>query len=283
MTEEKTTDIFYEIRKISDFRDLLSQCKDRFAGNPAFKYLENDTVRQITFSELYDRVNSLGTALCALGLKNEKIAVIGENSWKWCCAYFSVTNGTGVVVPMDRDLMPPDILNILSFAECKAVFFDEKSREKLNEIKDRLPADMIYISFSEPAHGELDFDDLIRIGGEKLKNGFNDFVSAEIDPMALGSLIFTSGTTGEPKGVMLSQYNICSDIMALSGVVKITSEDSVLSVLPLHHTYECSLSFLMLLYSGGCLCFCRGLRYIQKDMLIFEPTLFVTVPLMLEK
>ncbi len=283
MAEEITGSAFYKTRQITDFKDLLTQSCSLYGERPAFKYIENDTVKQTTFSNLYEDVNSLGTALYALGLKGEKTAIISGNSRKWCTAYFAVTNGTGVVVPVDCELMSREMLNILSFAECRAVFFDAKGREKLNEIREELPRDMIYISFDESEDGELDYDNLIEIGREGLKGGCDDFINADIDAKALSSLIFTSGTTGDPKGVMLSQFNICSDIMSLAGVVKITPEDSVLSVLPLHHTYECSLSFLMLLYSGGCLCFCRGLRYIQKDMLVFEPTLFVTVPLMLEK
>lgn len=123
----------------------------------------------------------------------------------------------------------------------------------------------------------------LKKGEELLNSGDKTFLEITPDPEALTSLIFTSGTTGNAKGVMLSARNICSDITAVSSVVKITPEDRILSVLPLHHTYECTLSFLMLMYSGGCLCFCEGLRYIQRDMQQFEPTVFVTVPLMLEK
>ena len=280
------TDGFYSVREIRDFRDLLWQSEELFSSRPAFKYYNKDgNIQEITFKELKENVQYLGTALCNLGLKDAKIAVIGNNSWKWCCSYFAVTCGTGVIVPIDKELMPDDIRNLISTADCKAVFCDEKAWKKLSQVIAELPEDIVYVIFEAEISEEklLHFDDLLEEGKKLLNEGNSVFLDAEINPEGLGSLIFTSGTTGSAKGVMLSQKNICSDIMAVSKVVKVTDEDVILSVLPLHHTYECSLSFLMLLYCGGCLCFCQGLRYIQRDMQTFEPTLFVTVPLMLEK
>ena len=281
-----TSEVFYEIRHITDFRDLLKQSATLFPSRPAFKSRESDgTVRSITYPTLLRFTREIGSALCSLGLKDEKIAVIGKNSYKWCTAYFAVTCGAGVIVPIDRELPEHDILNILTTAGCKGIFFDEKAREKIALIADELPADMIFIAFDadEDADGLLSFDRLAEKGRKLIDEGYTEYIDADIDAEGLGSLIFTSGTTGMAKGVMLSQKNICEDIMAVSKVVKLTPDDTILSVLPLHHTYECSLSFMMLMYSGGCLCFCEGLRYIQRDMQFFEPTVFVTVPLMLEK
>ncbi len=105
----------------------------------------------------------------------------------------------------------------------------------------------------------------------------------QINPQEFHILIFTSGTTGNPKGIMLSHSNICSNIMAISRIVYVKSSDQVLSVLPLHHTYECTLGFLLILYKGGCVTFCQGLRHLHENMEEFHPTILVTVPLLLEK
>ena len=277
---------FYEIRQVSDFRDILRQSATLFPSRAAFRVRESDgSLRDITYPALLKLTQELGTALCSLGLRGEKIAVIGKNSYKWCTAYFAVTCGTGVIVPIDRELPEGDILNILTTAGCKGIFFDEKAWDKISLITDSLPADMVYISTDNTQDfiNVLSFDRLADKGRKLLEDGSRAYLDAEIDSEGLGSLIFTSGTTGMAKGVMLSQKNICEDIMAVSKVVKLLPDDTILSVLPLHHTYECSLSFMMLMYSGGCLCFCEGLRYIQRDMQIYEPTVFVTVPLMLEK
>lgn len=280
------SEIYYETRNLRDFKDLLHQSATLFPSRPAFRVRGNDgEIYDITYPKLLETTEYLGSALCDLGLKGAKIAIIGKNSHKWCTAYFAVTCGTGVVVPIDKELPSQDILNILISADCKAIFFDEKSWDKISGIVDELPQDMLYISFENKQDfiNVLSYERLIERGESLVKFGYTDYTEAQIDPEALGSLIFTSGTTGMAKGVMLSQRNICSDITAVASVVKIVPEDTILSVLPLHHTYECSLSFLMLMYSGGCFCFCEGLRYIQRDMQEYEPTVFVTVPLMLEK
>lgn len=277
---------FYDVRSITDFKDLLTQSAALFPLRPAFKIKDAEgNIVDVTYRRLLNTVNYLGTALCSLGLKGEKIAVIGKNSHKWCEAYLAVTCGTGVVVPIDKELMSDDIYNIMEVSDCRAIFYDKAGGEKLLENPERFGENIIPIACFEGVGlpGELFFDDLVMSGRTQFKGGNTAYAEEKIDPEAMSSLLFTSGTTGNAKGVMLSQRNICSDITAVSEVVKIYPEDRILSVLPLHHTYESSLSFLMLMYSGGCLCFCEGLRYMQKNMQEYEPTVFVTVPLMLEK
>ena len=112
---------------------------------------------------LLNIVNALGTALCSLGLKAKHIAIMGKNSHKWCISYFGITNGTGVVVPIDKELMAEDVLNILTVSEAKAMFVDDKSYEKLQEIKDRLPQDFTFIGLDE-IEGLKNIDELIKLG-----------------------------------------------------------------------------------------------------------------------
>ncbi len=274
---------YYETRATENFKELLEQSARLFPARPAFKIREKDgSIVEMKYPKLLHLVNALGTALCSLGLKGSNIAVMGKNSHKWCIAYFGITNGTGVVVPIDKELMAEDVLNILTVSESKAIFVDAKSYDIFSEIKSRLPSDFVFIGLEE-IDGLQNIDSLIEKGEELLEKGDKTFIDAEVDGKALGSLLFTSGTTGMAKGVMLSQSNICEDIIAVKKVVKITPDDIILSVLPLHHTYESSLSFVQLMYTGGCYCFCEGLRYITRDMQDYEPTIFVTVPLMLEK
>lgn len=153
------------------------------------------------------------------------------------------------------------------------------------ENRSALPPEIRLISLEagDAQQGILSLRELLAEGRALLNQGDTRMKEAPIDAEGLGSLLFTSGTTGMAKGVMLSQRNICEDIMSLSGVVEIRPTDQLLSILPLHHTYECSLGFIMILYSGACIAFCEGLRYIVKNMQDVEPTIFVTVPLMLEK
>ncbi|HOD02022.1 MAG TPA: AMP-binding protein [Clostridiales bacterium] len=277
---------FYEIREIENFRQLFEQSAALFPGRPAFRLKgENGSFIDITFPSLLKTVYSLSRAMVDLGLSGKKIAVIGKNSFNWCCTYLAVTFGVGVIVPIDKELPPDEIANIINISGTCAIFFDDTEEEKLAAAIGELPEELILVAFhkQEDEGRYLSYNKLLEAGKAVINSGDDSIKELPIDNKALSVLLYTSGTTGIAKGVMLSQYNICSDIMMLSGVVKIYPEDVLLSILPLHHTYECSLSFLMMLYSGGCVCFCEGLRHIQRNMQEYEPTLFVTVPLMLEK
>lgn len=279
--------IFYPIRNIGNFKDLLAQSVHLFGSLPAYRLKGADgAYYPVSYQAFQEDVNALGTALLEKGLKGANIAVSGENSYSWETSYLGITCGVGVVVPIDRELPADDFVTILTVSGTKAVLCDRKRVERIQGVLDRIPQPLTLICFDQPEDtqdGVLSYNGLLERGRELLRQGDRAYLDAEVDGKALGSLIFTSGTTGMAKGVMLSQYNICSDLMALSGVVKIRTDDQVLSVLPLHHTYESSLGFLFVLYSGACISFCEGLKYLAKNMQEVQPTIFVTVPLMLEK
>lgn len=277
---------FYPIRKVRDIRDLLCQSAKLYAERPAFR-LKNASGEfyDITYKDFLREVNCLGTKLTADGFGGEKIAVMGANSYKWLLSYMSVACGAGVVVPVDKDLPAEDVCNILKVSDTKAIFLDKKSAQKILKENGDIAGEIKFICFddirSEYADTEY-FDEYFSSGKEAFEKGNEEYLKREIDPEALGVLLFTSGTTGMAKGVMLCQRNICTDIYLLSGVVRIYPTDRVLSILPLHHTYECT-SLTLMLYSGACISFCEGLRYVMKNLQEVHPTIFITVPLMLEK
>lgn len=278
------SETFYQIRRITDFRDMLRQSARLFADRPAFM-LKNaqGEYENILFPQFLRDVNALGSALFKMGLSGEKVAVMGRNSYQWCTTYFAVTCGVGVIVPIDKELPACDIANILKVSGAKAILYDEKCASKVRKALDSLDEKITEISFEPSDDSEaLDYNKVLKQGRALLDEGYNDYCSSSIDPEKMSNLLFTSGTTGMAKGVMLSQYNICSDITLLSGVVKIFPDDRLLSVLPLHHTYE-SMAMVMSLYSGACIAFCEGLTRLVRNMQEVEPTVFVTVPLMLEK
>lgn len=277
----------YDVRNITDFRDLLDSSAQLYSDKTAYMLKNSDgEYYNVTYKQFQEEVKELGTALWSLGLNGKKVAVMGKNSYQWELSYLAITCGLGVVVPIDKELLFTDINTILSVSEASAILVDDKSYKKIMEHKDELENSNITIirfGLDEDEGEVLSFSKLLKKGKMLLDNGANDYLNSEINPEALGSLIFTSGTTGLAKGVMLSQKNICFVIMATASTVHVTPEDRLLSVLPIHHTYESTLGFLMPLYCGCSIAFCESLLRLSKNMQEVEPTIFVSVPLMFEK
>lgn len=275
---------FYNVREIKDLRDLINQSVKLYADRPAFevKNKKGDHF-EITYKQYDEEIKALGTALVDMGLSGEKIAVGGDNSYEWCLSYMATVTGVGVIVPVDKELLFDDINQILNVSDVKLFFCDKKIARKLNERKDELKKDLtIVMMHCEKEEGVLNITDLIAKGKELLKNGDTRYLDAEIDPNAMCSLLFTSGTTGMSKGVMLCHRNFCYEVMAAMGVIKIYPEDCGISMLPLHHTYESTIILFFAPYCGAKVTFCDGFKYVLKNMKEFNPSVFVAVPLLLE-
>lgn len=277
----------YEVAGFKDLKEMLNRSVSLYGSQPVF-YDKNKETRQFeptTYQELYDTVNQLGTFFYGKGFGTDRIAVMGENRKEWCMTFLAVLCGGGVIVPVDKDVPAEDAVNILNVSEAKIFIFSGKKRKMVLENREKLRnKDLILIDMDarEEAEGILSFAQCVNAGRLQLEAGADAYLKAEIDPEILSNLIFTSGTTGMAKGVMLCQRNICSNIRSILMTVRITEEDRLLSVLPLHHTYESTIGFLCAVYSGSSIIFCEGLKYINKNMLEMHPTVLVTVPLLLE-
>lgn len=276
----------YEVREFHNFRKLLEQSEALYGNSPAFKVKNQiGQILDISYTRFKADVEALGTALLDLGLDGCKVAVAGANSYKWCTSYLAVGSGVGVVVPTDKELPFDDILSILTVSESKAIVFDERFGEKLLEHRDRLPKGLILISMnsSKDEDGILSYDLLLNNGYRLIGTGDSAYFDKDVEGNKLTVLLFTSGTTGMSKAVMLSADNICSDVRSIMGFVKINKGERILSLLPIHHTYECSVTFLCCIYGGVTICFCDGLRYITKNLEEYSPNILIVVPLILER
>lgn len=254
---------------------MLIKSEEMYRYNCAFTYMNKEGKREeITYKKLRQDVESTALYLIyELKAQPGKAAIICHNCYEWCVIYLACLFSSVVAVPIDRELSGADIGELLDFAQVKTVFCDKRSKQKL--IKKQ---DVAYITVDED--GEGSFSSLLIKGDKLRREGFT--IGAEPDENALAVLLFTSGTTGAPKGVMLSNGNLCSDLYLVKENVRARDRDRTLSVLPLHHTYE-AIAFLMMLYCGGSIAFCGGIRYLAKSFSVFRPTVFVTVPLILEK
>ena len=286
MNKEKYKDSFYEPRELTDLRDMIRGSAALYGSKPAFmvKDQHKSPYRPISYSQLSTDINGAGTALIGLGLKDKKIAIIGENSYEWVVAYFATVNGTGVVVPIDRELHATEVANLINRAGVSCIAHSKKLRKKVDEA---LPL----IEGEKPILIELDADDDTedRISGRELvvkgKNAINDgdrsFVDAEIDPEAMCSLLFTSGTTGMAKGVMLSHKNIVANVYNMSKYVEVKGMTG-LSVLPIHHTYEMTCHIMTGIFQGCCLAICEGLKHITNNLKESNANVMLGVPLIFE-
>ncbi|HEY8500389.1 MAG TPA: AMP-binding protein [Clostridia bacterium] len=276
---------YFKVRKITSLKDMVKQSTELFPDCSAFTLKDKDgNFYHITFRQFQDQINALGTAFIDLGLKNAMVAVLSENRYEWCLTYLSVVNGVGVIVPLDKELPENEIASLLQRSGAKAVITSADYLDSLMIIKNNLPSLKYVISMDnkEDENGVLSIQKLIDRGQQLIGEGNRDYIDAEIDPEIINMLIFTSGTTDTSKGVMLSHKNICHDIMAVSQLIYADHRDSILSILPLHHTYECTAGFLTILYLGISIGFCEGLRHISKNIQEYKPTLLMSVPLILE-
>lgn len=263
-------DYVYSVREVITLRELVESSCELYTDNIAFTYSENDIIETVTYGQFIKDIRALATYLNANGFSGKRISVTGKNSYRWALTYLAVTAGCGVIVPLDKDLPIEDAEYILRDSETTAVMISPELEEKFagTDFCKKLYMKNIPQYISE--------------GNKLLEEGNTTYADHKIDPNAMGILIYTSGTTGVAKGVMLSQRNICSDITSVLKYVKLYPEDRTLSVLPLHHTYECTTSFLGFIYAGASIAYNESLRKLKSDLQTFRPTVFIAVPMMLE-
>lgn len=267
----------HPVRMIRNFRELVYGSAEKFGDLPAFK-LRN---RVITYGEFMEDYRGLCTAFLEMGFEDSKIAVIGANSYGWIVSYLAAAT-IGVAVPLDKELDVEDIENFIDAADCKLLLGDDVSLRKLASGNgDAKNIETYSINEDSSLYKKTIFD-LIWDGDLEYRTGSTEFDTLEIDPEEMHVLLFTSGTTGNAKGVCLSQKNICANIMSIASMVKVDPSRHALSVLPIHHTYESTIGHLLLLSAGGCISYCDGLRYVGKNMKEYSPSVIIAVPLLLE-
>jgi len=278
---------YYEVRKIEDLRDMVRQTAELHPDCSAFTLKDgNGNFTSITYRDFQKSINELGTALLDLGLKDAKIAVMSENRYEWCLTYLTVVNGVGIIVPLDKELPVNEVTSLISRSEATAIVTSRDYIQDIIDIKKDLPG-LKYIISMDPVDetetpGVIYLYDLLEKGKKLVESGSREYIDAPINPDEMRMLIFTSGTTDKSKGVMLSHKNICHDIMGVSQLLTADTRDSILSILPLHHTYECTAGFLTMVYLGVSIGFCEGLRHIQKNLQEYKPSIIMSVPLILE-
>ena len=275
----------YNSRKINNFRELVFYSVEHYSNNIAYKYKRTPKSKEIikkTYKDAGNDIKAFGTAM--LNRNNKKIAVIGENRYEWCMTYLGVTTSGLIIVPLDKLLPEIEIENLIKRSEADTVVCDKKYLNILKQVKAGTQSKLkTIICMDKVEDKDIEYwEDVKNEGQKQIDNGDKKYENIKIDENKMAILLFTSGTTSEPKGVMLSQKNICVNIEDMATYSKMYDTDTILSVLPLHHTFECTISFLYGFYSGVCIAFCDGLKYYAQNLKEYKVTIIVAVPALLE-
>ncbi|MHB1452419.1 MAG: AMP-dependent synthetase/ligase [Saccharofermentanales bacterium] len=277
---------YYEVREIADLKDMLRQSVEIYKDKAAFliKGKKGEEYQPVSFIQYGRDVDAFGTALHSLNVENARIAIFGESRYEWYVSYLSTVNGNGICVPLDKELPKNEIANLINRSHSNILIYSGAKTEDIEAIRDQIPSIRYFIDMDaqEDTGDVLSFDKLLKKGEDMLLAGNKSFLEASIDPEALQVILFTSGTTADSKAVMLCHRNIAYNLMNMCKMLYIGPEDTFLSVLPLHHTYECTCGFLCQIYRGSTIAQCEGLRYIVKNMQESKVTIMLAVPLMIE-
>ena len=269
-----------DFEKIYNFRQLVKRY-EKFKENIAFKYKEKSEIKEISYEQYVYDIKCM--AEFVLDRDVERVAIIGNNRYEWCVTYMGVTNAGKIIIPLDKALTNIEIEKLLKRSRADAIVYDEKYQQAVNEAVNQ-GCSIKYKICMDNIDGEyiIKYKDAINRGKEIYNSDKTRYNDIKIYDDKMYIMLFTSGTTDEPKAVMLSQKNVCENITAYPYNFKIYQTDTLLSFLPIHHTFECSITFIYGTYCGATVAFCEGLRYIADNLKEFKVTVFVAVPLVLE-
>lgn len=275
---------------VDNFREFLDYTTTNYNDRIAFSYKKDSTAKvpeyiNVSFKKHHEDVKAFSTKLLQMGLQGKKVALIGHNKYEWPLSYMAINTGDMVTVPLDYLLPENEIENLLVRSNSEAIIFDNKFLTIFKNVKERNKTNLKYyicMDLEDDTEDFLSLHKLLKEGYELRKNGDNTYDDIKIDSDKMSILLFTSGTTGISKAVMLSQRNICSNVSAMTTLIKYEKDDKVLSFLPLHHTFECTATYLFCFFIGFNICYCDGLKHIQKNLVEYNISGMVCVPAVLD-
>ncbi len=275
----------YETTVFEDFRIMTENVANKYPDRIAYSFKENPHSKEVikkTFAETREYIVAMGTGLVAEGVREKHIAIVGESSYNWITSYYATMSIGAVTVPIDKELPADDIRSIIETAECDFVLYSSIIDTKIEKIREELSIKPIFICMSASTDHEnvLMLEDIVLNGQKLIEEGDNSYYDYELDPDKLASIVFTSGTTGKGKGVMLTQTNIVSDMT--QGMYNFQITPKTLNVLPPHHTFGSTVNFVGHYAQGAEVYISNGLKYILNELKEQQPSHLILVPLFVE-
>lgn len=278
-----TPRVFDEARYIIDFLNVPAS---KYPDKAAYIYSTGKEYITVTFRQLQKLCYTLSNGIKKLGLDKAHIAVIGDKCVEWIATYLAVVNIGAVIVPIDKDTDKEQLNSFLEFADCKAVIYTDRFSEHFNQTADSMPFMTHFIRINRDITTDklvenADFKDdrFINLENALFPLAANEKLECEFDVEKMSTILFTSGTTGTSKAVMLSQKSICSCVNQSLKFVDINYDDVLLSILPLHHTYEMAAGILGAMMAGSTICLNNRITALLSDLKYYRPTIMAVVPL----
>ncbi len=270
---------YYNVVPFDSIYELISTAATESADNIAFRYKtgHNSEITDISYKHFFRDIMSLGAALSEKELDKKHIACIGDNSYEWLTVYLTGLVSDGVFVPLDKELPDADILNVVLHSDSEVIFCSSKYEKLFMSNADKLPMIKAFICFDrEEDEGIfLSYNKFLNHGIDLYEKG-NKFCTAHEDTKKLKMIVYTSGTTGMAKGVMLSEFNLVSSVY--HGLRVSTVYDTCLSVLPYNHTYEAVCGTLVGLHMRGTCCINESLKTVASNLQLYKPSYVLLVP-----
>ncbi|MGN0486887.1 MAG: AMP-binding protein [Acutalibacteraceae bacterium] len=264
---------YYEMPGVRTIKELVSYGVSNYASNKLVDFKVGKTVRSKTYGEFALDTDALGSYLFHLGLRDCKIALLGENSYNWYMSFVSILNGANVCVPLDKEMPADDLLKFVKICECKAIIYSDTYNDVIEKFKSSKELSIEhYIPMSALA-------ECIFKGEDLLDDGYPDYVNATVLPDDLACVVFTSGTTGKSKGVMLTHENLTSDVVS---TCECTKGGNTVIVLPFNHTFSWASALFAAFLMGASGYICSDLKDVVGDFKKYAPQNFSAVPLVIE-
>ncbi|MXZ13492.1 MAG: long-chain fatty acid--CoA ligase [Candidatus Dadabacteria bacterium] len=255
--------------QIATIQNMLERKSSLYADKIAYSIRKNDlSVSSLTFSEVFTLFTQFSAHLMSLGLKRrEHVAIVGENSPQWAISYFAVIWAGAIVVPLDARARTEHIKQVLVLSDSRFLIASAGFTEALSN--------------TGTVEHIIPMDEALEVRSHTEKT----VLAEKLEPEDIADIVFTSGTTGNPKGVMLSHASIMSNLETLYSAFPITVEDTAFSILPIHHVYERIGGILLSFYCGQRVFFSRSIkpREMLSDLKVARPTVWLNTPLILER